>query len=55
MSYDDFVFNIDELQMCHLSPDAFLAELADNDVSCFFLGVLGRRKAGIFVILLKSC
>ncbi|GFS18077.1 calpain-9 [Elysia marginata] len=31
MNYDDFVFNIDELQMCHLSPDAFLAELADND------------------------
>ncbi|RUS90532.1 hypothetical protein EGW08_001709 [Elysia chlorotica] len=31
MSYDDFIFNVDELQMCHLSPDAFLAELADND------------------------
>ncbi|GFO38688.1 calpain-9 [Plakobranchus ocellatus] len=31
ISYDDFVFNVDQLQMCHLSPDAFLAELADND------------------------
>lgn len=33
MSFADFVNNFDELQLCHLQPDALIAELTDNDVS----------------------
>ncbi|BFZ03220.1 hypothetical protein BsWGS_06259 [Bradybaena similaris] len=31
MSYDDFIHNFHEIQLCHLQPDALISELADND------------------------
>ena len=40
MSYEDFVRNFDEIQLCHLQVDAMLDELDDNTVSSFFLVIL---------------
>lgn len=32
ISFEDFVKNIDEIQICHLQVDAMLAEMEDNDI-----------------------
>ena len=36
MSYSDFLANFDEIQLCHLQPDAVAKDLADATV-CIFL------------------
>jgi len=39
MSYEDFVYNFDECQLCHLQPDGVAKELALEMVRTFSMGL----------------